>query len=883
MKPLSLEFAAFGPYPGKEFIDFSELADKGLFLICGETGSGKTMLLDAMTFALYGKSSGHLRDGFESMRCTSAPFEESTYVKFIFENAGEKYLFERRLDRRRKNLAASYNLMQMDESGAWKVLLENPKEKDLNSKAVELIGLDYDQFRQVIILPQGQFEKLLISGSEDKEKILTSIFGEEKWQFIADKIFQEASSRRDKYKELSDQISASLAEENCENIEELDELIIKKKDEMTLLDEEHKKLDYESEIERLRGQEVLSRRFADLKKALIKKEQFDSEKDGRDSKAASLVLARKAEKVKLIYDEKEGLLIELKDRQAAVESALCEEKNINEEYSKTKELLSSHLEKEGDISEIKRQIILYEEKKDDYSLIKAIEEKFDKLSGEKEKLILDEKEAYMLLEDKEKEVIEVTREREELNSKFDNALRSYLHNISGQLAKDLKDNEPCPVCGSISHPKKAELHGEEVTKEMVDQSKQSFDEKNDELNKVLEDEKKLKAAYEDKKKKSNDITIEISLVGAELEAKKTGLIKGIDSLTDLNKALDDFNRRINAFLEEKERLENREKELKENISAIKAKGTVAKQEADHTNELFTEAQRRLKEAVEANDFTDIDQVLKACMSREEMDKIQQSVSDYDAGIINIEETIRDISGELVGKEEPCKEEIDRDIKKYQEAIREYSLKKGALAERVQRLTRKFESLQEKTSGIQEKIQEAEEDYLFAKRFRGDTGTGISRYVLGIMFSSVVAAANKMLELVHDGRYRLYRSDDKAQGSNKKGLELKVIDKYSDDPEGRFVNTLSGGEKFLASLALSIGMSTIAQRGGIKIEALFIDEGFGSLDDNSIVDAMNVLNTIQEANGLVGIISHVQILEDRIPTKLIVNKKEGRSYITRSIG
>ena len=123
-----------------------------------------------------------------------------------------------------------------------------------------------------------------------------------------------------------------------------------------------------------------------------------------------------------------------------------------------------------------------------------------------------------------------------------------------------------------------------------------------------------------------------------------------------------------------------------------------------------------------------------------------------------------------------------------------------------------------------------------------SGTGLQRYVLGIMFSSVVAAANKMLEMVHGGRYRLFRSDEKAQGSNKRGLELKALDKNSEDHEGRFVSTLSGGEKFLASLALSIGMSTIAQKSGIKIEALFMDEGFGSLDEDSINDAMNKTNT-----------------------------------------
>ena len=192
-------------------------------------------------------------------------------------------------------------------------------------------------------------------------------------------------------------------------------------------------------------------------------------------------------------------------------------------------------------------------------------------------------------------------------------------------------------------------------------------------------------------------------------------------------------------------------------------------------------------------------------------------------------------------------------------------------------------LEAEGEGMEEKIREAEEDFAFAKKLRGDSGTGLQRYVLGIMFSSVVAAANQMLELVHGGRYRLYRSDEKAQGTNKRGLELKVFDRNSVEHGGRFVSTLSGGEKFLASLALSIGMSTIAQKSGIKIEALFIDEGFGSLDEDSISDAMNILGSIQQANGLVGIISHVQLLQDRIPTKLQVQEVEGGSHIIQTIG
>lgn len=202
MRPIKVEFQAFGPYVGYEKVDFEAIASKGLFLICGKTGIGKTMILDAMTFALYGKSSGHGRDDFESMRCTNAEFETDTFVKFEFENHGEYYLFERRLERKRKNLSAAYNVSRKGDDGIWHPLMENAKEKAVTEKAVEIIGLEYDQFRQVIVLPQGQFEKLLTSGSDEKEKILTSIFGEEKWQKIADSFYSKADKRKNDLKEI---------------------------------------------------------------------------------------------------------------------------------------------------------------------------------------------------------------------------------------------------------------------------------------------------------------------------------------------------------------------------------------------------------------------------------------------------------------------------------------------------------------------------------------------------------------------------------------------------------------------------------------------------------------------------------------------------------
>ncbi len=298
MRPILVEFQAFGPYTGHEIIDFEKISSKGLFLICGETGSGKTMILDAMTIALYGKSSGHGRDDFEALRCTSAGYDATTFVRFIFELNGKYFHFERRLERKVKRLSASYSLMQKDDNGIWQPLLENPKEKDLSNKAYELIGLDYEQFRQVIVLPQGQFEKLLVSSSDEKEKILTNIFGEDKWQSIAQYFFNEVSERRERLKLKKERINSSLLEENCSSLEDLNLLILKKKNEEKINRQQYESSGFEAKLLKLQESLVLANRFFDFHKLQDRKLELEQNIEERKKQEMLLKNAKKADKVR---------------------------------------------------------------------------------------------------------------------------------------------------------------------------------------------------------------------------------------------------------------------------------------------------------------------------------------------------------------------------------------------------------------------------------------------------------------------------------------------------------------------------------------------------------------------------------------------------------
>ncbi len=883
MRPIKVEFQAFGPYVGREIVDFEAISEKGLFLICGKTGIGKTMILDAITFALYGKSSGHGRDNFEAMRCTNADYDKTTFVKFEFENNGEVYLFERRLERKRKNLTAAYNLMKKDEEGIWRTLLENAKERDLNNKALEIIGLEYEQFRQVIVLPQGQFEKLLTSNSDEKEKILTSIFGEEKWQVIAEQLYDEVVERRNSLKEKKDKIANSLKEEDCDSLSQLSLVISHKENELNSLDEEYKSANYDKETKALQEDLILAKRFGDLHK--VEQRILDLKEKAGDRKAWEVQInnANRAEKVRLLIEAADNALRDLNSRKQAEAEARQLANNTKKAVEDSFAELQNHLENEQVIEDKKTLKIQYEGKKIDYEGIKAAEEELSQKKRAEKVALEEETKKKESLDSFAPKIVKLQGEYTKLNEEHANLLESYLAGITGEIAETLEDGKPCPVCGSTSHPHKAIKADNSVTKAIVDKKKSEAEEKYNALQNTIMGQENAKKEYDEKHHIYEEKHAEVITQQSKIDNIKHNLIEGIDSLEKLEATISNIVLEIENFVNTKSKLEEKNQVAINANTEANAKIDPASKETNNAKLQYDSAIKTVESGLKENSFESVEEAKSYLLDENQITAIQNLISEYDSNTKAANDSYKDIKMELAEKNEPNEDECNQKLSMISEAKSNYAKNRGILESEINRLKNKRQMLEAEGEGIEAKIREVEEDFAFAKKLRGDSGTGLQRYILGIMFSSVVAAANKMLEMVHGGRYRLFRSDERAQGTNKRGLELKVYDKNSEDHEGRFVSTLSGGEKFLASLALSIGMSTIAQKSGIKIEALFIDEGFGSLDEDSIGDAMSILNSIQEANGLVGIISHVQLLQDRIPTKLRVVETDRGSHIVQTIG
>ena len=883
MKPCTVEFQAFGPYAGHELVDFEKLAARGLFLICGKTGTGKTMILDAITFALYGKSSGHGRDDFEAMRCTNAAFDVTTYVRFTFENNGIYYRFERRLERKRKNLSASYMVWQKDENGRWTALFENAKEKMLNEKAEEIIGLSYEQFRQVIVLPQGQFEKFLTSDSADKEKILTSIFGEEKWQAVAQLMFEEATERRQQLKSLQEQISNSLQEEACETLAELEAVIAQKKERLVTMEAAYQEGACEKQIRALRDRLALVSRFQDLRRGKARVRAYEEKQHDRAEQEKRIQDARRAEKVKELLLELHRAEAAQAERKTAVRAADQAAGQAKQQAEQILLQVTAQQQKNDEIEEKKAQKIQLTAKITDYESIAALEQNFQKQRKAAESALQEAEQEKQVYESYAPKLVMLHETYETDMEEHRKLLAAYLAGITGELAASLVEGQPCPVCGSREHPQKAVRTEADTSKEHVEEKRAEADAVYQKLQQTMQKQEQAKKKYEEKQRLAQELQLAKETAYTRLAEMQNNLIPEIGSLAELQKKLQQLTDEIGKDTEQLQSLTKMLEQANNTVAETAAKAELARQEEELTQKKQEAAMQAVAKGLSEHGFADIKEAEQLLMGEKELEGMRRQIADYDAGKKAAEEQVMRLQEELGRQQEPdeeaCKTELAR-LEKLQET---YAKETAVLSETIRRLSQKAEKLALAGEGLEEKLLEAEQDLAFAKKLRGDAGTGLQRYVLGILFSSVIAAANRMLSMVHGGRYRLFRSDEKAQGSNKRGLELKVYDKNSEEHEGRFVSTLSGGEKFLASLALSIGMSTIAQKSGIRIEALFIDEGFGSLDEDSITDAMQILGSIQQANGLVGIISHVQLLQERIPTKLRVEETEKGSHIIQTIG
>ena len=1003
MKPIRLELKEFGPYKN-EIIEWDKIINEPIFLITGKTGSGKSTLFDAITYALYNKTTGG--KDIASLRTKTALDKDKTQVNFDFELSGKKYRIERTLAYLKagnKNLTSGKVALMQYNDGKLEVLAT--KEQEVKEKVEELIGLDDKQFCQIIILPQGKFKEFLLSKSSEKKETLRSLFNTYFYQKFVEQLQEQAkkidSSHKQKEKELITRFEQFDIEEELtkfeylkdENFEEILGIINSQEETVKNEKKELLKLErsFSKEKEKFIELSKLNDKFTQLKnnklelEELSKKEDYYSRlkleveklKELQKSKDkiieyASLLtkkmklkkleeaLLNEEDKYKLDLDTNKKLALELNAQKTDIEelrketidykffynnfNELILAKNNIEIYSKTLEELTlkketykeldsslkvakeSYLEDieeknilDGSIGKLKLEVL---KKEQDVEKIEEYNNKLSEVNDKSVKLTIDKKQ----LEELELEKKKLEQEVELLNKNKE-------QEILNDFLLKLHEGDDCPLCKQkIEHlPDIPDLA---VVDESIEKSLQKVNKdiiqletlikKNEEeigkistLLKNLGDTINFKAKeellqLEDELKAENIKLTDISKVIRTSEDKIKGLNREIEELSELFKNEDDIKQK---HLEAKNKIEQFEKNVKvelDEFAGYYEKIQSQVEEFDNTynvlqntsNELLV---RKTKlETEQKNNKTNLLEVSKRIenivdsftnsklnkyyvtleMAEENIEKLN-NLEDYESQINKFEDTkkiivnsIEKLEEELKELNQPDLEEEKQKLQDIESQVNDFIEKVAILNTRLENNKKLYKKIHSEYIELLESSKEIREIVAFSDVVSGKTENrkSLETYVQGYYLDLILVAGTKRLLQMTNDRYRFIRRDEKSKGGGLQGLEIEIHDIYLNST--RIISSLSGGELFLASLALALGLAEVIQNesGGISLETIFIDEGFGSLDAETLDIALTTLIDLQSYGRNIGIISHVSELKERIRPKVEVYSKDNYAKI-----
>lgn len=875
MRPLKLTMTAFGPYAGTEELDFSEIGEAGLFLICGPTGAGKSTILDAMCYALYGKTSGMERSG---KSCRSGYASDDTWTEVIFDFAvgDKKYRVMRRPEQehatKRKNATGTVKkpmasaLYELDEEGKEKPPIA---EKGTEEKVAEILGVDAAQFRQIILLPQGEFRRLLLAKAEDRQKIMsklfhTSIYEELRQRVLSKKreLFAESEKKQNDLKTWLDFCEVGTIEaleakkkENAEKLDAAETALAKAKkdrDEFMTAYDEVKTLS--GAWQRLHAAESESAKLAVLKGEMDRQEVMVS----RIAEAAKL--RERDKQLRDITEEgvrkKSEILIAedaLKGIQRAVESATALAAEVEKERPAAKE-------REAALARLPAMIEAAAKYVDAEKTAQQLRKAHD--------------DAVQALE---AAVKEFSVAEAEVRKKKVHALALsdvFLRGQAAYLAAGLVEGAPCPVCGAVHHPKLAHTEEELPTEKQVKEAK--------------EEEEKAAAAEKAARQVADAAQQQEAAARVAKESSETELRGLAAQLPKDARDPQQLKRQRKTLQAEAADFEAREKKAQEDTqrstAALKQKETELKMLKEQREALvrqYREKEKDLMEALQQKGFADMDDFKKHLLRESDEPRLRRVIEEYKKKVSIASSNAEAERKAIAGRGEPdmaaWKEKQEVVDKTYSSFLME--------SDRLKRQSENLANAEVRIRKLTEEVAEADKKHNLAdglyNLFSGDKNlVTLERFVLGALLDEVTQRANLRLKLMTGGRYTLERrgqNGDMKNAPRLTGLDLDVFDSYIGS--SREAATLSGGESFQASLALALGLADVVQEyaGGIRLDAMFIDEGFGSLDTESLDLAMKTLMGLRNANRLVGIISHVDELEERIGAKLRITKTDHGSH------
>lgn len=917
MKPLKLMMSAFGPYAGEVEISFEKLGDSGIYLISGDTGSGKTTIFDAISFALYGEASGSSRDDASMFRSKYADPRTPTFVELHFLYRGQIYRVRRNPEYMRPKGRGEGMTVQKAEA-----LLIYPDERQPVTKSrevtraiTELIGLDRRQFSQIAMIAQGDFMRLLLAKTEERGKIFRDIFHTEPFQLLQERLKADLSELKGQYEQAMQGMELQ--------IKEIQPATDEQERERTALD-------------RFRPEEILTfleriletdqKECEEVEKNLEELETEMASVNAGLAKAEAMLRTVEALKETEVYLIQQEPILERSRELYAAEKAKKEEREAAavrlaalqqqlQQYRKLERLKEEYLEKvqcvkQADQDRIKAEQLQKEcqqrteENKKKQRNFQGLQEKIlqtaetlqisaqrcQLLQGLRELIQHYHKTAEQL---KKQQTFykQVQLEAGKIRQNYEQLQQIYLDAQAGILAEQLQPGIPCPVCGSCQHPHPAEHTGEVPDQQQL---------------------KQAKAAAEQAEQKSlQESAAARELIGVQQMERQTILkqAEGLqlcwdqeeifpDSLMKTTERAEKEERQHFSFLEQQkmglQKKREEEEELKKQLQLLEKYSlqAIQKQHDAEQRKLTVLAEQKslnqqlqlLSQSLDYEKQEEAEAAFEACVR--EKQKMEQTYAEAEQNYRELHQKVTEkraaaaeMRRNLESSELPDREKLEQQLKYLQQKKQQQEQRRYQL--RMRRM--KNESCRDAILRICEKSASIQEIWAW-KGILAETAAGtlkgrekitLETYVQARYFERIIARANTRFMMMSSGQYELKRRQEAGNQRSQSGLELNVIDHYNGTE--RNVRTLSGGESFMASLSLALGLADEIQcsAGGVQLDAMFVDEGFGSLDEETLNQAMKALYGLGEGGRVVGIISHVPELKERIERKILV-KKTGSS-------
>lgn len=921
MKPLKLTMSAFGSYAGKNVIDFTG-QQQGIFLITGDTGAGKTTIFDAITYALYNQTSGGERNG-NMMRSQYARPETETYVELEFLYRGQTYRVRRNPDYKITKTLKNGKIREQKVPHSVELTLPDgtvfPEKKNAtDAKIIEILGLTADQFSQIVMIAQGDFLKLLYTKSDERKMIFSKLFRTDIYWKIQENLRRKSMEMDERIQEndraFEQEKSRIIPLPESEELP-LDELVERLRERLkdALKEQNLRRANVEELNKKITKYEEINKLFRSLEKIRQTGKELEARQAESKERRQQIENARKADKV--LVAEQQNLRQQQEVEQSAQAIAkMTETLANNQEMFETLKTQQQEAEakQKREAADIQKKMLALEQSFPSYEALqnarseeqqakkvwedlgKTSEESFHKKKAGIAALKEQQKQQEQVVEQTKKNWEQTSLSASESAKHYEHMYEAFLKEQAGILAENLSAGCPCPVCGSTVHPDPAKLPDHAVTELEVEQAKKTraaAEEKRDLAYAAFEAEKteKQKLAQAVEKEEADFVLAQTIAKQQRKEAEQNyvSLQKIAEqireklvypSLAEAKKQYAAMQKALAAAEQEIERKRQKVSELAEAMNTLKGQKLAEEENQKTAKKLAVKTEKEYAKLLEKSGFVSEETYHLAILPERSRSKLEREEKEYESQCLRQQSEQKLLEKQVSGKTYTDTAELNEQLKAEKQALKETEktyMELHTAYENDRSVLQNCAVYLEKGKKLESEDQVIKSLSKTANgRLSGSAKIDFETYIQRQYFKQIIHEANKRLLTMSNHQFILKLKEEANTGrKTNEGLDLSVYSLVTDSE--RDVKTLSGGESFLAALAMALGLSDIVERsaGAIHPDMMFIDEGFGSLDAQSRQQAIEVLAELAGDSRMVGIISHVTELKEQIDRKLVVSRTD----------